>query len=731
MPKEIYPFYFDAKDKNLLAVTIECTPEEQIQREQDMQIYRALDDYQAPFRDRWRMNGALYNLIQNGTNDSVINWYLGWARIIIGYSVATMTEGQPEFDFEPVGPSDQKTSVLWNALVKHILSKSNWQAHQKLWVIDNHVYGNGALKAYSELPMRRRWFTNGKGEATSRFVRDFRRAKVGLRHRSPFRCMRSHFVSDPDEVPVGIERDILTHNAFAVRFGNAILPDGTKKYDTEGIPLGSHYQVTTLYFEEEDAMRCYVMPFGGKPEDTYQEPPEGQLGKCIYNKPLSRYKFIDGGRSLAGGANVAGMTPLAFSTFEDQLDDDYETHSVYGMGIPQIIEGPESLMQSLVNQTNLNLTLKNTVPISWEPNNSESPSAAPVDVSEMYSGLMLDGKVLPQPLGVADMGSNQVMWEWLNELSVYLTGINFKQLAGDDLKTAFQAGLRNRQNNQRALSRIRGWEQGPLKRAGILLLSNALSDLTVKEYEEITEDQAKELADKIGQDQMTGEDMTKDQTMNADGTTSTTYNKRIHFWFPVEGRKYREDFTGKNKTRTLDGSVDGTLIEDKDMPGTTSWVPADEKYLFPTGTIESVLQFDCNVDGKHMLGDLKMQDSEMATKAITNAITIAQADPDGVGREIDWKKLLIAANRPAGFEESDFLKDGEKGSQVLESVRQLLGDMLNASIPPNQNGQVQATGQPGAVPAPAAPAVAGQPPNPGSQLSGPAKLIDRNANGLV
>lgn len=725
----LFPLYFEAKEK-LKDVKVKLTDEQERQRCEDRELIEALDQYQAPFRERWLRNAALYNMVQSGTDDPVANFYLGWARILINHSVATMNEGEPEGAFSPFGPADGKLAVLWQSLVKHSLNKSNWRAQQRLWLIDNHVFGGATLKAFSELPMRKKTYERADGSLKHRFVRDFRKAKVGLRQRSPFRTMRSHFVADPDDVPIGVERELHTWNSFAMKYGNAILPNGDKKYDTAQIPVGSHVRVVHIYDEDGNRLTSYACSYGGKPESTYEnEPSIGELGYPMYHKPLSRYKFMDQGRSLTGGANVPGMTPLAFSIFDDQYDSDSETHALYGMGIPQLIEGPEEIMHGLVNQSLQNLTNKNTVLVGYEPNSKDSPSYLDVDLSEAYSGLMVDGKITTHPLGVSDIGSNQAMYDWVKLLMYQLAGTNPEQLTGDKLQTAFQSGLLVRQMNMRAKARINSWAGGPLKRAWTLLLANCLSEYTVEEWEEITEEDASEMAKAIENDEMTGEDFDEEEVTNDDGSKQKIYKKRHHFWFPVPGRKFREDFTGENKKRTLSyNSTKNTLIEDHTMKQDVSHVPAELKYLLPDGKIERILEFDVVMDGKPMLGDMKIQDMEMMNAAVQTSITIASVSKE-VADGLDWKKIHLASVKPAGLIEKDLYKNEGSKSKLLDAAQKAQQEIEAILTSPTPDASPVASSP--AAPAPQAPANAGRPATPQAQPPGPPAVLGNLANGLV
>lgn len=682
-----YPLYWEAKEnKKLSNVTVELSDEAQNRRAHDREMVKAMDDYYGPYREVWRNGGALFNLMQQGTDDVTSNWYMGWARLLTNHSMAMLTAGDPKGAFAPRGNKDYKMSILVNSLVEDTVDKCNWHAHQRLWMEDLHTTGNGATESYSERPMRKSKVMRG-GTMIDKIVRDHRRSKVGIRRKSPYRVMRSHFISDPDDVPFSVDQEHGTWNQLVMKYAEALLPDGTKKYDMSQVPVGSHYRMVKLYDELENCYRVYCITYGDNPESTFETCPAiWEMGVPIYDKPLSRYKFFDQGRTLIGGANVPGMSPLAFATFDDQLDQDMETYSICGMGIPQIIAGPEAVMHGLVNMSIDNERLKSTVPISYEPNSADSPSALDLDVRNMYSGFVVDGKITPQPMGLSSASSNEVMWNWLKFIIYQLTGINPEPLTGDGLSTAYQSGLLVRQMNMRAKARINAWENGPLKRAWTVLGANALSEVTVAEWEEITEDDAKRIQEMIKTDEATAEDY--DDT-EKDGD-KTIYKKRIHTYIPVKGYKFREDFKGKHKKRTLNANTtDNTLIEDPQMQGNTSYIVADSKYLLPSGAIESIMEFTVKVDGSGLLMDLKTQDVEMMKNAIMNAAAVRDLNPQDPTfvKSLDQKKMFLASIEPTGLTEDDVFKTQTDQSALHAAFKDTVDEINHEIINPPQDAQ--------------------------------------------
>lgn len=718
-----YQFYFDAKREN--NPLVDLTEYEEKKRREDYEAISAQKEYHASFHDKWKSAGALYNVIQEGsTDDRISNFYIGLARMVIDTGIGMMTEGEPEFDFDPVGPQDVKKVILWKALVKKILSDCNYKAHQEKWLTDMHVFGPGVMEVYTQLPMRTKRYEHDDGSIEEKLVRDFRRPKVGIRHRSIWHAYRNSNIIDPDDVPTGGYTEHITRNQLVQNYMNVLLPNGKPKYkNLDKLPVTSHYKIEPYFDELQDAYRIYCLGYGTTPEGAYEECPDLELGIPIFDKPLCIYRMtkeVDGKKvTVSNGANVPGMVPLCFGNFNDQLDSDFKTHAVYGMGIPQLIDGPEAVMQAMFNMTVDNMRLKNTVVIGYE--GKDGKTSADLDNLMYYSGQFVDGQVNPQSMGIADITSNTVLWEWLNNICIWVTGINFQQLGGDSSKTAFEFAQRIRANNQRAEKRIRSLENGPLKRAGLLLLANGLSELTVEEWTELSEGQVEEIAGKIASNDVTADDY------ETEG--GKPVRKREMLQIPVEGKKFREDFRGKNKKPSLDyNRTDNTLIEDKDLPGDVSYVPAREKYLLPTGDIESIMQFTVRVDGKRMLGDQKAQDIEMYSKLMTDGFPLQQA---GLLPNVDFEKMyleevdFIGIDRKKvtkGAEQSKILSAAEK---ALEETEQIVSQPPNAQVPMAQAGSPVA---PSASPAPAGP---GGPTSSAPQAGGPPAAFTATAAGTI
>lgn len=701
-------YTYGLEDKELQKVFVVLTEQEERDRRSDYEEIMESKKYRDRNRQDWISGAQSYNVVQEGTTDDRIsNIYIGLARMVIDQGIGMMTEGEPDFDYEPLGPSDDKRTNLWRSAVKMVMNQSNYKSHQDKFITDFHVFGPGVFECYTQMPMRTVRDEHEDGSITSRLVRDFMRTKVGVRHVSPFHCWRNPNVTDPDDVPSCGKEEILTRNQFIQNYANIYITNAQgiavpkyKNIDQILSMTGTHFKVTRQENEITDSIRLYALAFGSSPEGKVDNVPEYELGIPFFDKPL-KIKKVRGkdGKMRSSGLNALGMTTLCFGANNDMYDDGYETHSLYGMGIPRLIEGPDMALQAFTNMNFDNMRLSNTVALSYKP--YDGRTYVDLDSSQFYSGMQIDGDVVATPFGQVRLSENSYMNDWLNNTTIAICGINFLQLVGDDMKTAFQAGLRVRDNNQRALKRIRSLENGCLKRMGTLLLSNVLSELTVDEWEDLSEEQVKLASEKISKGELTAEDYRELNGLKP--------QRKVQFYMPVEGLK--EDFTfSKSKRRTLrSGSAENTLIEDA---GNTNMIPLDKNYMYPVDEIETMMRFTTIVDGKRMLGDMKVQDMTMWDKITSIYMQLQPLLPN-----VDPEKLFAGAYKFLGEDENKVMKTTKNKSEILQNVSDMIEKMelnsssqQNAPIPQGQSPQValpagtsqpqENAGQGGAAPQP-------------------------------
>lgn len=659
-----YSWYYESRDKQE-TFTIHLTEEEEKQRRNDYAEIKGMKDHHKDQHSNWAKAGNFYNIVQSGEgSDDMSRYAVGLSRTIIDAGISMMNEGEPEGAFKPIGPGDKKISVLWDALVKHQLTKSNWPAHQRLFTTDLHVFGSSALEAFVNPVVRR-----PNEEPGVFLIRMATQARTGLRHRSIWTTFRNPNVSDPDSVPSCAWEENVTHAEWVSKYA------GRKDFDATQVPVASKYKLTHIANEYENTHRIYCLPFGKDAEAAYEQNPSGdELGTPVYNERLTKL-------------NPLGMCPMSFGIFGDQLTHDYKQHSLYGMGIPQLIEGMEMIMEGLFNMTVDNLRLKNTVPVGYQPYQGQS-DFPDLDNIILQSGRVYPGTFNPQSLGIADISSNSVMWEWINNMCIWVTGYNFQQLGGDSSKTAYEFAQRLKANSQRAASRLKGLENGPFKRSWSLVLANTLAQIKKDEWEDVTEVQAKDIAELI----KSGEAATNDYTFEGGKVKS----KKFVEYFPVKDYQINENFTNSKK-RKLDTKKTDNTIEFSPKKGEVSMTPAVAEYLFPNGDIAQMLAFTVDVVSKTMLGDLKVYDQEAIDKALATGMNLMQVVPD-ITPELMfalWKQSSEKAGLDIeavieGKEDSPLLKKALEMQKMFDNSQAMAQTPLQMApqMPPPASGGI-------------------------------------------
>lgn len=651
-----YPTYYQAKDKNKKSV-IYLEDEEEENRKNDYQEMLGMKEHHRDQHDNWNKAGNFYNIVQGGEgNDNLSRYAIGLSRTIIDTGIAMVNEGEPEGEFEPLTPSDKKINILWNSLMKHVLDKSNWKAHQKLFTTDLHIFGASTLESFINPVFRR------QGEEPGLFlIRLAKTARTGLRHRSIWHTFRNANVCDPDDVPSGSYEEIITYSYWNSNYAGRkdLLPCAKQ------MPVASKYKLTHIFNELDNTQRTYCLPFGVMAEAQYEQQPDGdELGFPILSKKLT-------------DMNPLGMVPLAFGTFNDQLTADYKQHSLYGMGIPQMIEGMEMIMEGLFNMTVDNMRLKNTVPVGYQPYSGQTDFPDLTSIGYMDSGRVYPGTFSPTSLGIADLQSNTVLWEWINNICIWLTGYNFQQLGGDTSKTAYEFAQRLKANSNRALARLKGLENGPLKRAWTLTLANTLSQIRKDEWEQMTDLEAKEIKSLLDSG-----DASLDDYKLENGQVKS---KRFVEYFNVKDYDVRESFS-KSKKRVFGKGVDDTLTI-KEKKGANSKVAAVPEHLFPRGDIAQMLNFSTKVKSKTMLGDLRTKDAQAIQGALTSGMSLMPVTPQ-ITPDLMFK-LWKQQSEDAGLDIDGVIENREE-SDVVTKVKELLSKLQDLRSTPSPSPDVLA-----------------------------------------
>lgn len=635
-------FFHEKED----AEPINLTKDEQYDLDADWEDILNQRKYRDKQAEKWRWAGSVYNVLQNAQPDDRISQItLGWIRSYIDTGIAQMTAGEPEFDYDALGPSDGARTMLWKNLVSTVMNRSNFGSHQKIAMTDSHVFGPGVFEVYQQRPYRTIRVPDGDGYK-EKVIIDHRLPRVGVRAISPFRVTRNPNVSDPNEVGSCTKEEILSWNQFVQKYGRCLNAEGKLKYkNIHGIKKGSHVKITVYQDEIRDVYRIYALSYGNENDGEAETAPEG-LGIPIFDRPLKIHDIYSkkGEIIRSVGLNIPGMCNLVFMPYADKLNEDYQTHDIYGMGLPEHMEGLDTFMQTAFNMTVDNWRMGNTVVLDIDSRDGTIPD---FDANSYYGGEYVNAKVTPQTLGQDRSINFDSMYEIIQKVTIPATGININQIAGDTSKTAFEFAQRIEANNKRSEMRLKEWEQGPLKRLGTLLLSASISELTVHDLEAVREQDYSKILTDIDKGRATRDDF--------EFEGGKPVQRKTRYYIDMKGMK--ESFTPKRKSRSLNpDSSENTLVKDRKNPDAVYKIPVTEEYVIPDWYVESGILFDTKVDSKRMITNKKIRDAQAMQAVIQNFLTLIQVDPTLI-ETVDIPKLFDQILRLADLDTDDILKD--------------------------------------------------------------------------
>ena len=606
----------------------------------------------------------IYNVLQTmQPDDEVSRIFLGYARTSIDQGINQMSEGEPGFDFEPMGPSDHMKTIVWKHLIKMNLSNCDYKLHQETFFRDYFVMGSGVFEVFIDYPQRTlRIPNNAYPDGYEHVVvQDYRRPKVGIRAVNPMNCWRNPNVSSPSDVSSCLRRRIITWNQMAQEFGRCRNADGSLRYkNMNKLGRGSHACVYYIQDEIRDIYRIYIRTFGNESDGGMPSlPPMDTLGVCVFDRPLKIHEEIkDGIVMRSTGLNIKGTCSLRWGTLFDKYDTNLSgNHSVYGMGIPERIEGEDTAIQSMFNQNLDNFRMSQSVALNYIGNHADS--YLDVDANRLYGGELIDGTITPQPLGIARIGDYQAMQDTMDKFTIASTGINHNQMVGDSSKTLGEFALRIRQANRGAEQRLARLEKELFKPVGDLLLANSLSVLTDDEYENMTEQQVEAAKEAVKQ---------KRRPLSDYKDLYSDKPQRRHLkYIPMKGEKIREDFASSAKRKLDYNSTSNTLIYDKKMNVETSYIPLVEEYVYPAEFIESGMLPDCIVDSKRMLADIKNQEAKNVQTTMNFILQLMQLGYKGA----DLDKMVAEMLQFAEIDPKRILSNDENSTEEVKQMRSL------------------------------------------------------------
>lgn len=641
----------------------DMTPLERKQRDQDWEDAKYMIEYRT--NSGWDAKAVrgmkIYNVLQTAKpTDEVSRIFLGYTRTQIDKGVEQMTEGEPDFDFEPHGPSDSKKVVIWKNLMRKVLSDSEYKVHQELFFRDYFVMGSAVFEVYIDYPQRTERVPNPsmEGGFEEIIVRDYRRPKVGIRALNPLACWRNPNVESTTKVPSCLKKRIVTWNQWTQDYCRAKLPDGSPKYkNCAKVAKGSHVCIWEYQDEIRDVLRYYASSFGNESDGMAKSPSMESFGVQIYDKSLKIHETKKNGIiERCEGLNVQGMCNMRWGTYFDKYDLNFNgQHGVYGMGLPERIEGEDMILQTIFNIQIDNYRWQNAVALNYEGNNADS--YLDVDANQLVGGELIDGKITPMPLGIYRPNDFGSMKEVLDGSVIPATGINHQQIVGDTSKTAFEFAQRIKMASSSAEQRLARLENEVFKPIGGLLLSGALTELTVEEWEDMTEEQAEAARESIKQHQSTSDDYKLDEMENG----KRVNKRRVKTYVKVKGAKIREDFGPKKKNRKLEyNNLEGnTLVYDNKMEEEDSYIPMVKEYVYPMDYLETGILPDVIVDSKRMIKDMKAQRVQDFQSAMAFLMQLRQLGWTGM----DDNKAATMILEFGEIAPSKLLNDAQEGTE--------------------------------------------------------------------
>lgn len=714
------------------------TPKQLEAKKHDEQDIQLMVDYQSKYTSQWEKAARAWNLLAEPIDDNTVsNILFPFARIICTSVLTAISKGRPGFGMRPGGPSDYaKVELLWKPAINNVLDESLFDTQQEFFLNDWEVFGTGVYEVFSQTPMRtvRDPLDDAGTDYREILKPDYTRPKLGVRYRTPYECGISPYARTPEEAPSCYFQEAMSWEQFVENYARCTLPDGRNKYmNTEHVFPGKICNVGTdgtLQFRESEHKGVICVTYQSKIRDVCRIWANGVL---IYDRPLRKVRG-----SKVGGSNALGVTSLCWGVNWHQRDPNLRTHALYGMGDPHLVRGLDIIYQAFSNMTVDNWVRANTNLISFKSIDIGTGSGAEEELTlkKLYSGYVLKnrGEVISTPLGQVNLAHYGWFREFLEESSMWLSRTNYKRLVGETSTTAYELFQKIESQNEGYEFRLKKLERCYAK-MGRLLLGGVMSDLTVEDYEELTERELEDVLQGIKEGRLSPDDF--DRLASLDPARRPRRRKRYMIRIPGRVFTERPGENGKYGPESLQeveryaGKQDG-------------YIPARQEYLWSQEYIERGAVPDVFVTGKQMLGDSQNVRlakvrllAEYARVRIAEGMQVPELKPDFDMKKID-RQMVQAVDVP----EDDVMKKGDAVVERIEQVDSILDvlseSLRNLHLPPLPDAQ----GAPLANPQ----AAGAQPPTPfvpaptpdferftpfGGQAGGPAPALKAAALGAA
>jgi len=702
---------FNVQKPSATKPTWNATPLQLQAKQNDERDIQQMVEYRSKFMPDWDKAIRAWNLLAEPINDpNVSNVLFPLARMLATASLTAMSKGRPGFKPKPGGPSDfKKVDLLWNPAIDAVLSECNFDNQQDFFLTDWEITGTGIYEVYTETPTRtlrvlKKDSPEDKPEYDEKITRDFTRPRLGVRYRTPYECGISPFARTADEAPSCYWQESMSREQFVQNYARVKLTDGKYKYmNTEHVEPGKIAAVGidgTLEFRESEYKGVIVVRYQNKIQDVDRQWANGVL---IYDKPLKKDRFTN-----LGGANALGETSLCWGTNWHQHDKNNRTHSLYGMGDPHLIKGLDAIYQAFSNMTIDNWVRANSNVLSFKSFNGMPGANQQLTMKDMYSNLQLlnGGEVISSPLGQVSLANYGWMKDFLENTAIYLGRSNFKQLVGDTSSTAYELFQKVQANNEGFLYRLKKLENGCYKKLGRLVLSGVMSELTVADYEDLTEEQVEEVVQLIKDNKTSGDDY---ENLLSEDVVNNPPRRKVRFMIPTHGRVYKE-------TVNKDGKYDMDSLQEVDCyrGKQDGFIAARPEWVWSQEYAERGGVPDVYVESKSQLGDNQNVEmakakliAEYARARIMEGMQSPGLETDFNMKEIDeWLVEKIDAPKDRVFKKADptsMENDEVDGilSQITDFLKPVnLSAQTDVAADPRAQGPAQPPGAPSPAPTP-------------------------------
>lgn len=630
------------------------TEEELTNLANDMRDIDEWYKYRSYEEDGWVRAQQKWNQI-NKVENSI---HIPLSRMITQTGIIMMSQNPFKIGIIPENPDDNAIVDIIKDLNDHYDRLNGMPEVYAQVLTDYAVLGNGVIEDYVQFPyVNHRKKVNGKWE--DHYVRDFSRAKIASRARSPWECAFKPGSRTVTDVRACTFTDIIDINEFKEIYNNGKTDMYINvEYVEGGIAWIFDPHAREFKHIEQNNKLVAIQHYQDELTDVYRIYANGIL---IMDESLRSF-------------HKHGKITLSLLTNHHTYDDDLRRHRLYGKGDPFLLEDLDDLLNAVMNQFVRNYEKKNTNIISI----TGAPSIEEINLS---GDEVIPGDVKVQSLGQASLNEFNAFKDIIEQFAIQHARKNYKRLEGEVAKTAYEAKQKQRSENMGIAYQVRNIENVGLRAH----FQKRISDM----MEFSTQEEIIEISDMSIQDAEVFKSLYKDsiRSMDEKGTPLTFAFRES---FKTKGRSYEMGVSERNKLKMLSETEDGMLT------AYPEFIQTREFKIF--GRIPEVYVVS---------GSSLFEDNEIKSEGLSKAFSVSQAVeamklqfPDSTKK---WEMYEEKILRYADINPEEILEQKDETIAKQEKIVQDMGDVL-ADNPTTQaisslgQGQIQGNEESGSGP---------------------------------